>query len=52
MEPLEDESEDDMMLREALAEEAIKVTNRMSAAKNPLPFDYCRLGSIQRKVVV
>ena len=39
-----------MMLREALEEEAAKVTERIAARAVPLPFDYCRLGAIQRKV--
>ena len=50
LEPLSDETEDEMMLRDAMEEEAAKVSNRMANADKPLPFDYCRLGSIHRKV--
>lgn len=50
LDPLEEETEDELMLREALEEEIIKLTERMSDGKEPLPFDYCRLGAIQRKV--
>ena len=50
LELLSDETEDETMLRDALEEEAAKVSDRMSNADKPLPFDYCRLGSICRKV--
>ena len=48
LEPLSDETEEEMMLREALEEEAAKVKDRI--VLKSLPFDYCRLGAIQRKV--
>ncbi|XP_067933193.1 uncharacterized protein [Watersipora subatra] len=48
LEPLSDETEEEMMLREALEEEATKVKDRIAA--RALPFDYCRLGAIQRKL--
>lgn len=50
LEPLSDETEDEMMLREALEDEAVKVIDRMEKCEVPLPFDHCRLGAIQRKV--
>ena len=39
-----------MVMREALEEEIVKVEARIEEKEKPLPFDYCRLGAIQRKV--
>ena len=50
LEPLSDETEEEMMLREALEDEAAKVQQRIASRADPLPFDFCRLGAIQRKV--
>ena len=45
-----DLTEDEMMLREALEEEAIKVKDRMTAHEEPLPFDHFRAGAVKVKV--